>query len=223
MKIDRTVKVNTWEDMKHKYPMERKEMTREQEQEWLADCYFLYEKEGFARCFWSQADDNKKYHEKPFIVIRRTEEKDGFDMECLPAWRIQFEDGEFLDAYPDEIIPSEMIRNGCKIENLKCVCKENAAKLFRMRLVSDIVKFELDFEKDVDMLEHWNGEAVIEQEPIYQVYEIIGDALERNDTTKFVEHLQKVICESKKTEPIWKAATELLEKFREYNTDILVR
>lgn len=118
--IDRTVELNSWVDMKRKYPIEREEMTEEQEKEWLEDCYSLYEREGFARCFWSCGGDYKEYHEKPFKVIRRTEEKDGFDMECLPAWRIQFEDGEFLDAYPDEIIPSEMISNGCKIENLKC-------------------------------------------------------------------------------------------------------
>ena len=105
MQIDRTVELNAWEDMKRKYPMEREEMTKEQEKEWLNDCYSLYEKEGFARCFWSQGGDYK--------------EKDGFDMECLPAWRIQFKDGTVIDAYPDEIIPSEMRDNGCKIENLK--------------------------------------------------------------------------------------------------------
>lgn len=45
---------------------------------------FTLRKEGFARCFWSQGGDYREYHEKPFKVIRRTEEKDGFDMECLP-------------------------------------------------------------------------------------------------------------------------------------------
>lgn len=39
-------------------------------------------------------------------------------MECLPEWKIQFKDGALIDAYPDEIIPSEMIGNGCKIKNL---------------------------------------------------------------------------------------------------------
>lgn len=119
MGIDRTVELNSWADMKRKYSMEREKMTGEEEKEWLEDCFLLYEKEGFARCFWSQGGDYKEYHEKAFTVIRRTEEKDGFDMECLPAWRIQFADGTVIDAYPDEIIPSEMIDNGCKIENLK--------------------------------------------------------------------------------------------------------
>lgn len=118
--INRTVELNSWKDMEQKYPMEREEMTREQEKEWIEDCYSLYEKEGFARCFWSCGGDYKEYHEKPFKVLRRTKESDGFDMECLPAWRIEFEDGKLLDAYPDEIIPSVMIDNGCKIENLKC-------------------------------------------------------------------------------------------------------
>lgn len=118
MEIDRTVELKIWEDMKRKYPMEREKMTKEQEKEWLNDCYSLYEQEGFARCFWSQGGDYKEYHGKTFEVIRRTEEKDGFDMECLPAWRIQFKDGTVIDAYPDEIIQSEMIGNGCKIEKL---------------------------------------------------------------------------------------------------------
>lgn len=29
MEIDRTVELKSWEDMKHKYPMEREEMTKE--------------------------------------------------------------------------------------------------------------------------------------------------------------------------------------------------
>ena len=37
-------------------------------------------------------------------------------MECLPAWRIQFKDGTVIDAYPDEIIPSEMRDDGCNID-----------------------------------------------------------------------------------------------------------
>lgn len=32
---------------------------------------------------------------------------------------IKFEDNKEIAAYPDEIIPSEMIDNGCKFENLK--------------------------------------------------------------------------------------------------------
>lgn len=118
--INRTVEINSRKDMEQKYPMMRDEMTKEQEKEWLEDCYSLYEKKGFVRCFWSCGGDYEEYHEKPFKVLRRTKESDGFDMECLPAWRIEFKDGKLLDAYPSEIIPSEMIDNGCKIENLKC-------------------------------------------------------------------------------------------------------
>ena len=33
-------------------------------------------------------------------------------------WKIQFEDGMMIDAYPDEIISSEMVNNGCQIEKL---------------------------------------------------------------------------------------------------------
>lgn len=33
------------------------------------------------------------------------------DLESLPAWMIQFDDGETMVAYPEEIIPSEIKLN----------------------------------------------------------------------------------------------------------------
>jgi hypothetical protein len=38
-----------------------------------------------------------------------------YDLEVLPVWKIQFEDGQIHEAYPEEIIPSEMKNNGCKL------------------------------------------------------------------------------------------------------------
>lgn len=115
MEIDRTVEVNSWEDMKSKYPMWRDEMTEEQEKEFVSDCFMLYEKEGFAKVFWSQGGDLEEYHNKSFKVLGRSTEKDT-DLCCMPMWNIQFEDGYITAAYPDEIIPSEMISNGCKLK-----------------------------------------------------------------------------------------------------------
>jgi hypothetical protein len=59
--------------------------------------------------------DFEEYYNKPFKVIDRLTEKE-CDLECLPMWKIKFEDGEIIHAYPDEIVPSEMISNGCKLE-----------------------------------------------------------------------------------------------------------
>lgn len=113
--IDRTVEVNSWEDMKRKYPMYRDEATEEQEKEFVSDCYMLYEKEGFSKVFWSQSSDLKEYVNKPFKVLGHSTEEDT-DLCCMPMWNIQFEDGHTTSAYPDEIIPREMKRNGCELE-----------------------------------------------------------------------------------------------------------
>lgn len=105
----------TWENMREKYPMYRDDMTVEQEREFVKDCFGCYESEGFSKVFWSIGGDFKEYHNKPFKVLYRLDEK-SCDLECLPMWEIQFEDGETIHAYPDEIIPSEMKANGCTLE-----------------------------------------------------------------------------------------------------------
>jgi hypothetical protein len=98
--------------------MYRDEMTKEQERKFVEECFSNYENEGFAKVFWSQGGDFEEYHNKPFKVTRRLTEDDA-DLDCLPMWEIEFEDGTNIHAYPDEIIPREMIENGCKLEVLK--------------------------------------------------------------------------------------------------------
>lgn len=105
----------TIEEINKKYPMDRYEMTIEQEREFVKDLFELYESEGFAKVFWSMGGDFEEYHNKPFKVIGRTTEKE-CDLECLPMWKIQFEDSKIIHAYPDEIIPSKMKANGCTLE-----------------------------------------------------------------------------------------------------------
>ena len=65
---------------------------------------------------------------------------------------------------------------------------------------------------DEDLLRFWDGAARIETEPIYQAYEIIGNALERNDTEKFRAHLAEVIETDDKESPIVRDAIGLMEK-----------
>lgn len=105
----------TKEELNKKYPMYRDEMTQEQEREYIDDLFDFYEGEGFAKVFWSMGGDFEEYYNKPFKVIDRLTEKK-CDLECLPMWKIKFEDGEIIHAYPDEIIPSVMKENGCKLE-----------------------------------------------------------------------------------------------------------
>jgi len=109
--------VQTWDDMRKKYPEFRDEMSVDREREFVGDCFDLYEKEGFSDKFWSQGGDFPDYHGKPFVVIGRASEE-AVDLECLPMWDIKFEDGHVMQAYPDEIIPSEMKANGCPFEGI---------------------------------------------------------------------------------------------------------
>ena len=117
------MKVESWEDMDKKYQVsDREELTEKQHKEFVADCFNLYEKEGFAKVFWSPHESlgDKKaidYEGKPFRVIRRLEtKKDKVDLISLPMWKIKFDDGYETDAYPEEIVVREMRDNGCDLE-----------------------------------------------------------------------------------------------------------
>lgn len=111
----------TWAKMQDKYPEYRGQMSLEREREFVADCFDCYESEGFARNFWSQSGDYEKFIGKPFSVVGRVKEyddqhEDGAELECLPMWKIRFEDGTQIDVFPDEVILREMLENGCPEE-----------------------------------------------------------------------------------------------------------
>ena len=42
-----------------------------------------------------------------------------WDLESLPAWKIEFEDGHKMSAYPEEIYLNDMIANGYEPETKK--------------------------------------------------------------------------------------------------------
>ena len=111
------MKVYSWEDMAIKYPEDRHMMTEEKHIEFVNDCYKLYEKDGFAKKFWTPYSCYMDKRGLPFEVVKRCT-ADEADLECLPAWIIKFEDGEEAMAYPEEIIPFEMLRNGCLMEGI---------------------------------------------------------------------------------------------------------
>lgn len=104
-----------WNELHSLYPMDRSKMSAEQEAEFLKHCYELYEKEGFAKVFWTQDTSHRACLGQPFTVIGRLTQ-DEADTECLPMWKIRFQDGFEMDAFPEEIIPSEMKAQGCRIE-----------------------------------------------------------------------------------------------------------
>ncbi len=107
----------TWDELKNKYSEDRSTMSEEREKEFVNDCFNCYEQEGFAKKFWSPFSDYKERIGQRFKVIGRctTEE---VDLASLPRWNIEFSDGTVIEAYPEEIIPSEMRRNGCLLNDI---------------------------------------------------------------------------------------------------------
>lgn len=97
--------------------MLREEMSTEEEIAFVNSCFENYEKEGFSKVFLSPYTINSTTNRQgqPFKVLGKLQPsingnsgEDTADLETLPMWKIQFEDGEVIHAYPEEIIPSEI-------------------------------------------------------------------------------------------------------------------
>lgn len=86
-----------------------------QERKFVNNCFFIYENIGFTDTFgtpYTGETKYKKYTGMRFTVLGRvkeiTEDKEhGADLECLPMWYIQFENGDIVAAYPEEICLAE--------------------------------------------------------------------------------------------------------------------
>ena len=110
-------KTMTWDELNKKYPEARDEMSIDRKRDFLKDLYDAYEAVGFVNIFWTPFDlndEDKSYVGKLFKVIGRCEEGKEWDLESLPAWKIEFEDGHKMAAYPEEIYLEDMIANGYK-------------------------------------------------------------------------------------------------------------
>lgn len=77
--------------------------------EYITDCFDMYETEGFLDTFVTPYDQYAHYNGQKYELIRRCTTEDGWDLERLPAWKIRFNDGYVIDAWPEEI---------CKIERV---------------------------------------------------------------------------------------------------------
>lgn len=120
-------KITQWNEFNLKYKSKLRDfMSEEEEREFINDYTNCCEEEGFNKVYWSPYTEWEKYYGKPFKVIKRATEKEN-DLEVLPMWIIQFEDGKRIQAYPEEIVTSEMKRNECpkkyldKKENSKMI------------------------------------------------------------------------------------------------------
>lgn len=131
----------TWKELNEKYPESRDEMSVEREKEFLKDLYDAYETVGFANEFWSPYDlhdEDINYIGKPFKVVERCEADNEWDLESLPAWKIEFEDGHQMYAYPEEICFDDMIANGYIPK--KDICNTNPMHLYIMDKVPSYSK-----------------------------------------------------------------------------------
>lgn len=93
------------------------ELSLEEHLLWVDYWFNKYEDEGFATIFVSPWEgwmhrDGKHFkvinRVKPYLDKSRPMADDEADLEALPMWFIEFEDGDVIAAYPEEIIPSEM-------------------------------------------------------------------------------------------------------------------
>lgn len=85
----------------------REDMTGEEERAFVEYWFNKYEETGFLEKFHSVYGETEDYKGKKFKVLNRCKEGTRWDLETLPAWNIEFENGEKLEAYPEEI---------CKLE-----------------------------------------------------------------------------------------------------------
>ena len=135
---NKPAEVHSWNSLRKKYPMSREEMTVETEREFVSDSYDLYEKEGFAKRFWTPYEQYKEYIGEKFSVKKRVQpgsEIDlGVDLECLPMWIITFDDGKEIMAHPEEVILSEMISNGYTENLITADCKASQSEHPQKRL-----------------------------------------------------------------------------------------
>lgn len=86
------------------------DMTEEQFLEFKNDCYEMYEETGFIDKFDSPYDDigggEHEHNGMAFKVLRRATQ-DEVDIEAMPIWLIEFENGDTAYCYPEEICKAE--------------------------------------------------------------------------------------------------------------------
>lgn len=105
--------IETFDDLHKAYPENRDNMSEETEREFVSHCYRLYKNEGFSKIFWTPYEDQCEHIGKSFVVVKELWDYKYMELECLPIWLIRFDTGEEIQAYAEEIIPSEMKKFGC--------------------------------------------------------------------------------------------------------------
>lgn len=109
-------------DLHKAYGLQHGERTRdslnyEEEKSFVKDCFDTYEYIGFADTFGTPYTGEKRYIGMTFSVLGRVdcidENKNGANLECLPMWKIRLENGDLMNACPDEICLAERNKVCC--------------------------------------------------------------------------------------------------------------
>lgn len=99
------IKMRSIEELIHNQ-VNREDMTEKEERAFVEYWFNKYEETGFLEKFHSVYEETADINGESFKVISRCSEKE-WDLICLPAWIIKFNDGKEYEAYPEEI---------CKLE-----------------------------------------------------------------------------------------------------------
>ena len=78
------------------------ELSDKQLLEFKTDCFSLYENTGFLEHFNSPYDEEGEHNGMKFKVLRRANLNE-CDLEAMPIWFIEFENGDNAYCYPEEI------------------------------------------------------------------------------------------------------------------------
>ena len=70
------------------------------------DCFSMYEHDGFIDRFDSPYDYEGEHNGMTFKVLRRAT-TDECDLEAMPLWFVEFENGDTAYCYPEEICKAE--------------------------------------------------------------------------------------------------------------------
>lgn len=66
------------------------------------DCFAMYEQGGFLDTFDSPYDEQGEHNGMAFKVVRRATAGE-CDLEAMPLWLVEFENGDTAYCYPEEI------------------------------------------------------------------------------------------------------------------------
>lgn len=97
-------------DLNEKYfddDHDRTDLSDEKHREYLGKAFDLYEACGFEETLPDDIaglyEEDAKHIGMKFRVVSRCEEGERWDLESLPAWNIEFEDGHRMEVYPEDI------------------------------------------------------------------------------------------------------------------------